>query len=203
MRTLAPTLALLLLLAACGSEGHDTVEPRGRPSATAVPAAPGVVTTRGLVTVMDTGVPELCLGAVAESWPPQCDGPRIEGWDWVDHPGTFERSGSVRWGEYRVEGLWDGTTFTYQGAIPAAAYDAAPEPAPSGAPASGRLGPAELQAVADELLRNLPGAQTAAVEGDRVVVGVTYDDGSLQDQVDAAHGAGTVVLVPALVDVEG
>ena len=61
----------------------------------------------------------------------------------------------------------------------------------------------ELQRIADELADTLPGAQTAGVDGQHVVVDVVYDDGSLQDQVDRAYGDGVVVLVPQLVDVEG
>ncbi len=129
MKMLVPALvAGLLLLSACGSEDRPSTatdpgsEAPVRP--TAVPAAPGTVHTRGLVTVMDTGTPELCLGGVMDSYPPQCSGPAIAGWDWADHGGMFERQGKVRWGSFAVTGTFDGETFTYESAVPAALYDA-------------------------------------------------------------------------------
>jgi hypothetical protein len=42
---------------------------------------------------MDTETPEVCLGPVAESYPPQCNGPELVGWEWGDHDGMFERQG--------------------------------------------------------------------------------------------------------------
>ena len=68
------------------ADGTRAVDPSDEPSASGEPtAAPtpvpeGEVRTRGLVTVLDSGDgPRLCLGAVAESNPPQCDGPPLEG----------------------------------------------------------------------------------------------------------------------------
>ena len=44
------------------------------------PVPEGTVTTNGLVTVLDPGTgPQLCLGAIAESYPPQCSGPAAGG----------------------------------------------------------------------------------------------------------------------------
>ena len=74
-----------------------------------VPAAPGTV--RANATVLDDGDgPELCLGGVATSLPPQCGGPPVEGWDWsrVEH----EDVSGVRWGSYQITGRFDGATFT-------------------------------------------------------------------------------------------
>jgi hypothetical protein len=63
-------------------------------------------------TVLDDGAagPQLCAGGVAESYPPQCGGPPVAGWDWdtVDH----EAASGVRWGTFRLVGTWDGETFT-------------------------------------------------------------------------------------------
>ncbi|MGF1646542.1 MAG: hypothetical protein ACFCVF_06450 [Kineosporiaceae bacterium] len=65
-----------------------------------------------VATVLDDGAagPQLCVGGVAESYPPQCGGPPVAGWDWatVDH----EAASGVRWGTYRLMGTWDGETFT-------------------------------------------------------------------------------------------
>lgn len=53
--------------------------------------------------------PQLCH-AVADSYPPQCGGPDIAGWDWaaVEH----ESASGTRWGGYVVVGTFDGETFT-------------------------------------------------------------------------------------------
>ena len=90
----AIALAALVMLAACGSTDATVARDPGsssgdNPMPDSVPAADGTVHTRGAVTVMDTGRPELCLGPIAESWPPQCGGPRIRGWDWAEFPGRF------------------------------------------------------------------------------------------------------------------
>lgn len=197
----ALALAAVVLVAACGtSDGTVATDPGGDPSPTAVPAAPGNVRTRTIVTVMDTGSPELCLGAVAESWPPQCGGPPIEGWDWTDHEGTYQKSGSTRWGTFVVSGTWDGSTFTYSDAIAGALYDPMAEPSPTYPAPSVEHTRAELQDIADEVGRDLPGAQGAYVDGRHVLADVVYDDGSLQDWVDQQYGDGVVVLTGALVD---
>ncbi len=128
-------LALVLsvtALAACGNEGDTkAVDPAGsgEPASTGAPTPvpDGQVRTSGLVTVLDAGEgPELCLGAVAESYPPQCGGPAVADFEWGD-VGSEEASG-VRWGSYALTGTYDGTTFTVTDAIPAALYDAMAEP---------------------------------------------------------------------------
>lgn len=113
MRT---TLALagLLLLTACGTEtatppvAEDPVE---------------LLTTRSPATVLDDGVgPELCLGGVLDSYPPQCGGPRVVGWDWSQHRGDFDQSNGTRWGEFILVGTYDGSSFTPTEVVPASAW---------------------------------------------------------------------------------
>ena len=221
---------VLLLLAGCGSEtggaggtggtGSDPTGDRGSgPMPTSVPAAPGGVRTRGVVTILDAGRPELCLGPVAESWPPQCSGPPVIGWDWkrqrlvlgqpggpqgdASGPRDHERAGAVRWGQYFLTGRWDGTAFTVVTSVPAALYDAAPEQ-PAGTPPAGSepaLGQNDLEPVSRELAGDLPGALTSYVQEGRVVVDVVYDDGSLQEWADGEYGRGSVVVNSMLVDV--
>ena len=36
-----------------------------------------------------------CLGPIAESYPPQCRGLPVEGWDWADHRGDFDDAGAA------------------------------------------------------------------------------------------------------------
>ncbi len=134
---LASALVLsVTALAACGNEGDTrAVDPAasGSPSSSAAPAPvpDGEVRTSGLVTVLDAGEgPELCLGAIAESYPPQCGGPALVDFEFGD-VGAEEASG-VTWGQYSVTGTYDGTTFTVTDSIPAALYDAMAEPEAGG-----------------------------------------------------------------------
>jgi len=69
-------------------------------------------------TVLDDGDgPELCLGGVLDSLPPQCGGMPIVGWRWEDVDGE-QTAGGVTWGEYHVIGSYDGATFTVESAGP-------------------------------------------------------------------------------------
>lgn len=201
------TAALLLsapVLAACGSgDDGSAVDAGADPGETmpaSVPAADGTVHTRDVVTVMDDGGPELCLGAVAESWPPQCGGPAVEGWDWADHKGMFESQRGVRWGQFSVSGTWDGETFAVRDAVPAALHDALMVDPPSYPPPSVDHSAAELERIATEV-GELPGAGGAyADDQGHVFVDVTYDDGSLQDWADETYGEWVVVVGSMLVD---
>ena len=203
MKTLLlPAVAAALALTACGSAGDGetvAVDPPRAATPSGIPAAPGRVHTAGLATVIDSGSPELCVGPVAESLPPQCDGLPLAGWDWADHQQMYETSGHTRWGSFLVTGTWDGTTFTYAGAIPGALYDAAaPKPVHPTAP-SVRLTRAALQRIVDELPHRLPGFESAYVKLGQVRAQVTYDDGSLQRWADETYGAGVVALTSSLV----
>lgn len=202
VKTLLAVPLLLLALAGCGDADGTTAtdSPDDRP--TAVPAAPGSVSTRGLAMVMDTGEPELCLGPVAESWPPQCGGPAIDGWDWDEHQGMYESEGKIRWGQFALTGTWDGTTFGYQSAVAAPVYDVMPEDQPTLPEPSVELSQAELEEIAGEVGADLPGAQGAYANDGHVLVDVTYDDGSLQDWVDQEYGEDVVVVTSMLVDVQ-
>ena len=73
--------------------------------------------------------PQLCLGVFHRSYPPQCGGPDIVGWDWNAAPATV--SGSTRWGEYVVVGTFDGERLTLtepQRVATPADYPASPDP---------------------------------------------------------------------------
>lgn len=211
MKLLLAALALLTL-AACGSDSGDTAAdpgasaPTTEPTASvpdAVPAASGPVRSRTLALVMDTGTPELCLGPVAESWPPQCRGPVIAGWDWrKTGRGMFERQGDVRWGQFAVTGTWDGTALTVTDAIPAALYDPMVPEEPTYPEPARDLSQAELEDVSAHLGETLPGILSAGPVAGRVLADVLYDDGTLQDFVDERYGENVVVIVPALVDVD-
>jgi hypothetical protein len=207
---LTALVALVLAGSACGAEGSDDVaQDPGAPPSSAPPSAPpapvpgGPVTTRNLATVMDTGSPELCLGPVAESYPPQCGGPPLIGWDWADHEGTYDEQGDVRWGTYLVTGTWDGTSMAATEAIPGALYDpAAPSETPTPAPST-TYSNAELEQISDDLRDTLPGyLGSYGGEGTdgHVLADVLYDDGSLQAWADETYGDHVVLVTPALVD---
>ena len=69
-------------------------------------------------TVLDDGGgPELCLGGVAESLPPQCGGMQIHGWSWDAVEGE-QRAGGVTWGDFHVVGTYDGSSFRVEQAGP-------------------------------------------------------------------------------------
>jgi hypothetical protein len=215
MRTLAIAAVMTaLFLAGCGDSAgptaSDSADDESRPPMpTTIPAAPGAVATRGVVTVLDDGRPVVCLGPVAESWPPQCGGPPLVGWDWrkqrlvLGQPGAapaYEQAGAVRWGRYFLTGAWDGRALTVQTAVPEALYDGtAPEPAAAPDPRRD-LSQAELEELAADLGGRLPGALSSYVDGGRARIDVVYDDGSLQAWADATHGVGVVVVTPMLVD---
>jgi hypothetical protein len=134
--TAAAVLSVLGALAACSTEeGMRAVDDAASgdsasdapASGAPTPVPDGEVRTSGLVTVLDNGQgPQLCLGAVAESYPPQCGGPAVADFDWGD-VGSEEAAG-VTWGQYALTGTYDGTTFTVTDAIPAALYDTMAEP---------------------------------------------------------------------------
>jgi hypothetical protein len=199
---LAALTTLVLAGSACTGDGSDDVarDPASSSSTPPAPAVPaGPVRTRDLATVMDTGSPELCLGPVAESYPPQCGGPALIGWDWADHADTFDEQGGTRWGLYSLTGTWDGTSFTATDAVPAALYDpAVPSPTPTPPPLRA-YSENELAHIASVLNGSTGVLGAADVEG-HVLADVYYDDGTLQQWADATYGANVVIVSSALVD---
>ena len=111
-----------------GSRG--TSKPPGIPPwPRGVPAARGEVTGMGLV-LDEGGRPRLCVGAVAESYPPQCEGIPLDGWSWRGLT-DYEQAGRVRFGSYAVTGRFDGHRLRVTGEpIPAALWDPMPADTP-------------------------------------------------------------------------
>jgi hypothetical protein len=109
-RFLVLAVASVILAACAETSGQPSKEPPGE--------APATNRYGANATVLDDGGgPELCLGAVAESLPPQCGGMPILGWRWEDVDGEQTR-GSVTWGDYHVVGTYDGSAFTVESAGP-------------------------------------------------------------------------------------
>jgi hypothetical protein len=171
MQRLIP-LAALLVLAACGqganeagSDGAGSAAD-GSQSGDAQSEEPTVpsdeVVYRGALTVLqgvERDAAELC-GAVAESYPPQCGGLPVTGWDWeaVEH----DEAQGVRWGSYLVTGTFDGKSFVLtEDPVPTSEIDMADYPELQyqepeiGDPAED-LSAVELQAIADEITAEFP-----------------------------------------------
>ncbi len=211
MRTPLLTIALAVsavALAACSTEGDmRAVDPAGAgtvtgsetpapdPGVAPTPVPDGEVRTSGLVTVIDAGTgPQLCLGAVAESYPPQCGGPAVADFDFGEV--GAEKAAGVTWGSYALMGTFDGTTFTVTNSIPAALYDtvAPPEEQPLGAacetPATtdtAMTTPADLDSTL-AAASALPGYATAWLTGSTINVAVTDDAAGAESALRATWG---------------
>jgi hypothetical protein len=195
----AAAAASLLLLTACATgTGGDAVA-----FGAVHPNPPdGEVVAQG--TVMDVaGEAELCLGAVAESYPPQCSGIPLDGWSWTGVDGS-ETSGDVTWGAYAVQGTHDGEVFTSTAPpIMLALYDPMPFPDPTnGEPGEGEE--TELRALQDELPDRLGATYlSSSVENGYLWVDVVWDDGTLQHAADGEFGEDVVVVRSAMREIEG
>ncbi len=202
---LPAALSLVLavsLLAACspavtpGGDGVPLPDPH--------PAADGPVLGQGTVIQVGDATPQLCLGAVAESYPPQCSGPEIDGWDWTSVD-MKETASDVTWGAFAVTGLWDGERFTITDPpIPLALYDPAQQaPDPRFDPATPGTGTeAQTEEIHAQLLESQAFDELSSwSQNGYLFVSVIYDDGSLQEYVDERFGPDLVAILPALVPV--
>lgn len=109
-----------VLLAGCAAQPADRA-PDG-----ASPAGQTYTASATVLESPDHG-PQLCA-AVAESYPPQCGGPDVVGWDWADVDGEESANGTT-WGVYRVVGTWDGGRLTLT-EPPGEPSEGAPRPEP-------------------------------------------------------------------------
>lgn len=196
--TLAATAAAVLLLAGCASPAGGDGGADAPGFALPAPNPPsGEVLAQG--TVLDTGGEvQLCLGPVAESFPPQCDGIPLEGWTWEGVDGS-ETAGDVRFGAYAVAGTYDGDVFTVAGMpIMLALYDPLrPEDPTGGEPGSGE--DAQLEQLQSELPERLGDQYLSSYPADGWLwVQVVWDDGTWQDAADAEFGPGVVIVQSAL-----
>jgi hypothetical protein len=65
----------------------------------------------GVVLESPNAGPQLCLGLLLESNPPQGGGPAVVNWDWAEVSGYQSLHGTT-WGDYKLTGVYDGDTFT-------------------------------------------------------------------------------------------
>lgn len=207
-RALLATAALLGVvgLAACSSAGSGSAPAptsSGAPVWHAADVEPpdGEVVATG--TVLDiSGDARLCLGAVAESYPPQCSGIPLDGWTWDGVDGS-ESSGDTTWGSYAVRGMYDDERYAVTDPpILLALYDPIRADDPAGG-VDGTTSAADLVRIQDDLSASLgPDALSLWTERGYVWVQVVWDDGSLQDAVDAAYGDDVVIVTSALREID-
>jgi hypothetical protein len=100
-RVIATAAILLLLTSACAESldpggSNDELEP---------------TRYQADVFVLDEPdrEPVMCLGGIAESLPPQCEGIPIVGWNWSAVEGE-ETTSDTTWGFFHVVGTYDGST---------------------------------------------------------------------------------------------
>ncbi|WP_242684887.1 hypothetical protein [Microbacterium sp. SD291] len=203
----AASVLALAALSGCAS-GPGSVAP----TSTSVPAdqrlesaqpAPPEGRLIGVGTVLDVaGDAQLCLGAIAESYPPQCSGIPLDGWSWEGLDGS-ETSGETTWGSYAVYGTYDGERYTVTDQpVMLALYDPIrPEDPADGV--DGTTPEDELTRVQDDIAARLgPAALTLWSERGYVWLHVVWDDGTIQDAVDAEYGEGVVLVTSALREVD-
>jgi hypothetical protein len=192
--------AACLALSACAAASPGGAAP-DTALGTVDPGLPaGDVLAQG--TVLDDGSgAELCLGAIQESYPPQCSGIPLKGWSWDGLEGS-ESEGAVTWGAYAVQGTYDGASFSVtQPPVMLALFDPAMTEDPTGGkPGTGTE--AELVGIQDELHDRLGSAllSSSVVDG-WLWVDVLWDDGTWQDAADGEFGAGKIVIRPAMTEV--
>ncbi|KJL27691.1 hypothetical protein [Microbacterium oxydans] len=204
----AASIVGLLVLSACAAGPGSSPAPTstGAPVGAGIEAArPGLPDGRVIATgtVMDVaGDVQLCLGAVAESYPPQCTGIPLDAWTWDGVDGS-ETSGDTTWGTYAVYGTYDGERYTNTDPpIMLALFDPiAPADPTDGV--DGTTDAAELASVQDDVTSRLGNdALTVSTERGYVWVQVVWDDGTIQDAADAQYGDDVVVVSSALREID-
>lgn len=191
-------IACVVVLSGCAGTAGGGARPA---FGAAYPQPPeGEVIGQGTVLDVD-GEAQLCLGAVAESYPPQCSGIPLIDWSWEGVDGS-ETSEQTTWGAYAVQGTYDGDVFTVTAPpIMLALYDPLPFPDPTG----GEPGAGDedaLLALQEELPDRL-GDQylSSSIDNDYLWVDVVWDDGTLQDAANSEFGDAVVVVRSALREV--
>lgn len=156
-----------------------------RPSATEPVLAIGTVLEAA--TGPTAGVPMLCYN-VAASYPPQCGGPSVVGWDWstVEH----EEASGVRWAGVAMRVTYEGAA---NAVTPVEMVDLAAVTVPAREWATGSLDDATTAAMQQELhALERPDIIGSAAGNGILSLEVVYDDGSLQAGLDAIYGPGAV-----------
>jgi hypothetical protein len=181
----------------CASPG----QPGGTPQEE--PTSPTAVVGQGMVLQVEGEAPQFCLGAVMESYPPECSGPELIGWDWNAVEGEESASG-VTWGTYAVWGDWDGARLAVTETIMLALYDPMPVDDPYVDPDNaGSTSEADLLSIQQAVHEEAPvEVLTSAPQNGYLFVTVVFDGGAVQEWADFAYGPDVVLIRPALRPVE-
>lgn len=155
-------------------------------------------------TVLETPVhgPQLCLGPVAMSNPPQGGGPDVANWDWSTVSGK-RTVGGTTWGEYTVVDTYTDGVFTLtrspvpvqeqtvEEAPEVMPWEVGPPPTPSG------YSDGELERIARSF-DDMPEALVVGPADGYVELVVGYDDGTLQRELDDRYPGGAVRVFSVL-----
>lgn len=193
-------LALATGLAACATPTTPGASDPGGD----VPANPTDVVGAGMVLQAGDKAPELCLGAIMESYPPQCSGVELTGWEWAADDGS-ENSGDVTWGSYAVWGVYDGDSLAVSDSVMLALYDPMFVQDPALLPENkGASTDAELNAVSDTIWGDAPFEILGSYpENGYLFVRVVFDDGTYQEWADNRYGPDVVQVRSVLSEIEG
>lgn len=192
--TLGAVAVAAVLLGGCAAE----VAPAAPNSASAMPSD-RKLTGQGTVLQKGEDLPQLCLGAVLESYPPQCTGPILRNWEWSAVNDSTTAAG-VTWGSYAVTGTWDGNEFTLTDKPVALSphSSALPSDKPlvdeNGAGSEPRLRQIQLE------LQSSTGSSVLSswIEKGYLILNVIYDDGDLQRQMNGKYGNNMILVQSAL-----
>lgn len=191
-----------VLLGGCAAEVAPAAGPTSTDSGSVV-SSDRKLTGRGTVLQKGDELPRLCLGFVAESYPPQCTGPILRNWDWSAGNDSTTAAG-VTWGSYAVTGMWDGSEFTLTDKPLVSSPDSSALP--------GDRSRADEKGVGSELrLRQIqlefqssdgPSVLGSWIEKGYLVLHVIYDDGTLQRDMDGKYGPDMILVQSALSHVD-
>ncbi len=209
----ASAAAILLMMTGCMTDtagqdpsGSSPSADVASPDSTAGSDDVVALTTPYPITVLEKDSrgdgPQLCVGGVAESFPPQCSGVDLLDWSWDDEAGAFQERAGVRWGEFMVTGDFSPADHTMR-VTDVQTDGPEPSPRPPRCTDDCEQPTDELLAIASEITGEYDGVHSSAVDGTGTVeVGVSYDDGSLQRALDEKYGAGLIRVESTLVPVE-
>lgn len=105
--TAAAALAIFVLAGCASPPASDEAQPPASPTSELL------ITPAGASVLDDGDGAELCLGAMAMSYPPQCGGARVVDWDWSQWEGAYEEALGVRWGAFTLTGTFDADAHTF------------------------------------------------------------------------------------------
>lgn len=196
----ATAITLVAGLASCATPQGPGAAP---PLVGDTPVSEGDVVGTGTVIQVGDADPEFCLGPVMESYPPQCSGVGLIGWDWAVVDGQ-ETANDVTWGRYAVWGDFDGRSLTVTDSVMLALYDPMFEQDPALlAENAGDTPEEELATIHDTLHADAPFEVLESYTSNGYVFArVVFDDGTYQEWVDNRYGPDVVQVRSALKTVE-